>query len=401
MSKNEWLTDKELQALVKEPESEYLERCESNRNTDKIGEAICAFSNNLSGREKPSVIFIGLKDNGEFSELSITDEMLRNIANIRSDGNLQPFPVINIKKLIIQKKELISIEVLPISNSIMRYKARCFVRIGPSVRQASEEEEQILVEKRVSGLLSFDMTGIKEAKKDEDLNNDYFKNEYLPVAVSKEVLLKNDRNPDKQMRSLGLLDSDLNPTVTAILIIGKNPRLWIPGAFIQFIRFDGTKLTDPIKDQQEVSFALPEQIRRIEEILKINISTSLKLSPGGPNIQSSDYPFTALSQIVRNAIIHRDYGSHTPIRVHWFNDRIEIQSPGGPYGQVNAQNFGTEGLTSYRNPTIATALKNLGFIERFGFGIPQAKKALKENGNPELEWDIKNSTILTVIKKKA
>ena len=402
MFKKEWLTDEELHALVKEPESEYVERCESSKDISKIGKAICAFSNNLSGREKPSVIFIGIKDNGEILGLSVTDKMLRNIGNIRSDGNLLPLPVINMRKLVIQKKELISIEVLPIRKPPMRHKTRCFVRIGPSVRQASEEEEKILVKRQVSGPLTFDMIGIREAKKEEGLNIDYFKNQYLPSAVSQEVLLENHRDSNTQMRSLWLLDSDLNPTITAILIMGKNPRFWIPGAYIQFIRFDGTKLTDPIKDQQEVSFALPEQIRRIEEILKINISTSLKLSEvGGPNIQSSDYPLVALRQIVRNAVIHRDYESHTPIRVYWYNDRVEIQSPGGPYGQVNADNFAEEGLTSYRNPTIATALKNLDFIESFGFGIPEAKRALKENGNPELEWNIKNFTVLAILRKKA
>ena len=90
---------------------------------------------------------------------------------------------------------------------------------------------------------------------------------------------------------------------------------------------------------------------------------------------------------------------NTPIRIHWFNDRIEIQSPGGPYGELNIDNFGTEGITSYRNPSIAEALKNLGFIERFGFGIQKSKKALKENGNPNLILKAETSTILAVIKK--
>ena len=252
----------------------------------------------------------------------------------------------------------------------------------------------------VEEALHFDRIGIRGAKKDEGLNIDYFKNQYLPSAVSRKAILEDQRDSNEQMISLGLLDSDLNPTITGILIMGKNPRFWIPGAYIQFIRFDGTKLTDPIKDQKEVSFALPKQIQRIEEILKINISTSLKLSEvGGPNIQSPDYPFKALSQIVRNAVIHRDYESHTPIRVYWYNDRVEIQSPGEPYGKVNADNFAEEGLTSYRNPNIAMALKNLGFIESCGFGIYEAKKALKENDNPELEWNIKNSTVLARLKK--
>ena len=117
------------------------------------------------------------------------------------------------------------------------------------------------------------------------------------------------------------------------------------------------------------------------------------------HIKSPDYPIEALRQLVRNAVIHRDYKSNTPIRIHWFNDRIEIQSPGGPYEELNINNFGKEELTSYRNPSIAETLKNLGFIERFGFGIPQSRKALKDNGNPELKLKAETSTVLAIVRK--
>jgi ATP-dependent DNA helicase RecG len=54
-----------------------------------------------------------------------------------------------------------------------------------------------------------------------------------------------------------------------------------------------------------------------------------------------DYPLSALQQLARNAVLHRTYeGSHAPVRITWFNDRIEIHNPGGPFGQVNRQNFG-------------------------------------------------------------
>ena len=180
--------------------------------------------------------------------------------------------------------------------------------------------------------------------------------------------------------------------------MGINPRSWFPGAYIQFVRFEGKELTDPVQNQREVSGTLPDQIRRMEEIFTANISTSLKLTDT-THIQSSDYPFEALSQLVRNAVIHRDYKSYTPVRVHWFWDRVEIQSPGGPFGELNPGNFGVEELTSYRNPTVAEALKNLGFIERFGFGLPPVRKVLKKNGNPELELQATEGTVLAVVRK--
>ncbi len=63
-------------------------------------------------------------------------------------------------------------------------------------------------------------------------------------------------------------------------------------------------------------------------------------------IRHPDYPIVALQQLARNAVLHRTYeGTNAPARIHWFSNRIEILSPGGPYGQVNRNNFGDPGVT--------------------------------------------------------
>ena len=250
-----------------------------------------------------------------------------------------------------------------------------------------------------AGRLPADMEGVLNATIEEDLDIEYFKNHYLPSAISREVLIANQRDKTEQMRSLRLLNHQQLPTVLAILITGKHPRHWFPGAYIQFVRFEGDQVTDPVKNQQEISGILPEQIRQIEEVLKTNIARGLRLSDT-KHIETPDYPFSALSQLIRNAVMHRDYNSHSPVRVHWFHNRIEIQSPGGPYGELNITNFGTQGLVSYRNPSVAEALKYLGFVERFGFGLPQARKALQDNNHPDLELIAQPSFVLAVVQKR-
>ncbi len=393
------LTDSSLKDLLKQLENEVIERCESPKVTGKIAKAICAFSNDMAGHNKPCVIFVGLKDDGAFCGLAVTDEILKNLSSFRSDGNLLPFPVMSVRRLTVDSQEVAALVVQPSQKPPMRYRGRCYVRIGPSVRVASSEEEQRLTEKRQAYDLPYDMQGITGATVEEDLNREYFKTQYLPAAVSKEVLEENKRPLSAQMQSLRLMNFKDQPTAAAILVMGINPRNFFPGAYIQFVRFEEGNLTDPVRNQTEVSGTLPDQITRMEEILKANISTSLKLTDT-THVQSSDYPFEALSQLLRNALIHRNYNSYTPVRVHWFSDRVEIQNPGGPYGELNTYNFGTPGLTSYRNPTITEALKHLGFIERFGFGLVKARKALQENGNPELYLEAKENTVLAVIKAR-
>ncbi len=87
------------------------------------------------------------------------------------------------------------------------------------------------------------------------------------------------------------------------------------------------------------------------------------------------------------------------MRVYWFDDRIEIANPGGPYGTVTTENFGRPGVSDYRNPSIAAVLKTLGFVQRFGFGIAEARRSLESNGNPPLEFQVEPTVILATLRK--
>ena len=79
-------------------------------------------------------------------------------------------------------------------------------------------------------------------------------------------------------------------------------------------------------------------------------------------------------------------------------DRIEVLSPGGVFGVVTVENFGQPGLTDYRNPNLAEAMKYLGYVQRFGAGIPIAKRLLQAAGHPEPEFDVHGNYVLATIK---
>lgn len=85
-----------------------------------------------------------------------------------------------------------------------------------------------------------------------------------------------------------------------------------------------------------------------------------------------------------NAVMHRSYESNTPIHFYVFSDHIEIQNPGGLYGEATPENFPTR--NSYRNPVIAEAMKTLGFVNRFGYGVQRAQALLEKNGNPPAKF---------------
>jgi ATP-dependent DNA helicase RecG len=145
---------------------------------------------------------------------------------------------------------------------------------------------------------------------------------------------------------------------------------------------------------------LPDLLSELDDLLKANIQTSVDFTSGPVEIRKPDYPLVALQQIARNAILHRSYeNTYAPVRVNWFDDRVEIQNPGGPFGQVTKQNFGSPGAYDYRNPNLAGVMKELGYVQRFGFGIVTARNELAKNGNSGIEFQIEDSHIAAIIRR--
>lgn len=386
-------------SLLNDAESDRVERKASYSDVDKIRRTICAFANDYPNHNSPGYIFIGVNDDGGCSGISITDELLQKLASNRSDGNIHPFPKIVVQKLNLDEGECAVMKVDPSDSPPIRHKGTCYIRVGPTTREATIEEEKQLMEKRRSRNLPYDIHAVPDALLD-DINNARFQ-EYLPNAISHESIERNNRTIDQQLTSLRFLSSlqEAIPTVLGILTLCPEPRRYIPGAYVQFLRLDGDELTDPIKNQREVDGPLLEMLLTIDEIVKTNIATAADATSGAVEIRSPDYPIVAIQQLMRNAILHRTYdGTASPVRFYWFKNHIEIHSPGGPFGIVNQQNFGQPGIADYRNPNLAEVMKNYGFVQRFGMGISLANKELKKNGNPPLEFTIETTFVQATIR---
>ena len=378
------LSDKELLDILTDIESDRVERKASLSDRDRMRQAICAFANDLPDHRKPGVAFVGVNDDGTCANLRITDDLLRTLSDMRSDGNILPFPMMTVQKKILGRCEVAVVEVQPSYNPPVRYNGRVWIRVGPRRATATADEERRLGEKRRAGDLPFDQRPVQNATTG-DLDLDLFRQVYLPSAVAADVLAANDRPVGQQLASLRFLTPDGIPNTAAILVFGKDPLGWLPGAYVQFARFEGFEVTDTIRHQKEIDGPMPSLLRQLDEVLDANVSVAGDVRSEPTEIKHADYPIVALQQLVRNAVLHRTYeATNAPARVYWFSDRIEIQSPGGLYGQINAENFGRPGVTDYRNPLLAEAMKVLGYVQRFGMGIPLAKKNWKKTATRRL-----------------
>jgi len=386
----------ELEQLLTDRESDLVERKRSPADRSAIRKNICAFANDLPGHGKPGVIFVGLEDDGRCADLTITDEMLRILSQMGSDGNILPLPTMTVERRTIAGCEMIVVTVAPSLEPPVRYQGRVFVKVGPTVRVASADEERRLAERRRAADLPFNMRPAPGASL-EDLDLDYLRSQYLPRAIAPDVLEENTRPLEQQLQSLRLLQSH-RPTYGALIAFGRDPQGWVPGAYVQFLRLDGTAVTDPIRDQKHLTGRLEDVLVRLDELLDINVSVRTDVTSAPREVARPDYPVVALQQFVRNAVMHRAYeGTNAPARVYWFSDRVEIDNPGGLYGQVNEENFGT-GVTDYRNPLLAEIMHHLGFAQRFGLGIPLARRELEKNGNPPPEFLFQPSRTTVIVR---
>lgn len=393
------LSTEELAALAVDLESSKVERKATLSNKDKVYQAVCAFANDLPDHRLPGVIFVGLNDDGSCANTVIDDALLLTLAHMRSDGSILPFPTMAVERHVLGGCAVAVVQVLPSYNPPVRYQGRVWIRVGPRRAIATPDEERRLIERRRAQDLPFDQQPVTGFTVD-DLDLARFQREYLPFAVAPEVLEENHRPVQQQLASLRFQTQGV-PNYAAILVLGKEPLQAVPGAYVQFVRFEGTEITAPIKHQREISGPISDVIRQLEEVLTANISTASDVLAGPVEQKWPDYPLAALQQLARNAILHRSYsGTNAPTRVYWYADRIEIHSPGGLFGQVTPENFGRTGATDYRNPLLAEAMKVLGFVQRFGLGIPLAKKGLEKNGNPEPDFEFQPERVLVTIRRR-
>lgn len=398
-------SDEQLVLLMEGLESSRVERKRSWSGdvSDKARQAICAFANDLSGSGEDGVIFIGVEDDGTPSGLAITDELLLTISHIKTDGRILPPPTLTVESRSLRGVSVAVVTVKPSDSPPVRYDGRVWVRVGPRRALASAQDERVLSEKRRFNDRAFDARPLYDAGLG-DLNRVQFEGDFLPQAFAPDILDANGRSYEARLASLGFVSSvdEPLPTLTGILVLGKSPRTFVPGAYIQFLRINGTAWGDPVIDERDIDGSLDQMLRALDEKIRAHLAVSVNFTTGSSQeVREAAYPISAIQQVARNAVMHRNYeGSNAPIRVYWFNDRIEVHSPGGPYGMVNAENFGRPGVTDYRNPHLASALRTMGFVQRFGFGLAETKRSMESNGNPPPEFIIEQSVILVTLRAR-
>lgn len=290
---------------------------------------------------------------------AVDDGLLLRITNIRDEARVLPRPVMTVEKSLFAGGDCVHVTVEASRTRPVRFDGVVWVRVGTSTRRATREEELVLTERTRAGDVTFDQRPVAGTTA-ADLDLELFRSTYLPAAVDADVLAENDRTAEQQLASLGLLEpASAEARVLGLLVVGFDASAFLPGAYLQFVRYEGGDQASNVVDQEELRGNLVGTLDTLARILTANIRTAVRDAGGLRQEDQPDYPLNALRELVLNAATHRDYEHfHAPVRILWFDDRVEITSPGGPYGVVTKDTF--DRRNDYRNPALAAAMKTLG-----------------------------------------
>lgn len=381
------ISREELESLISTPESYRIERTTATGDMDKYCHAICAFSNDVSGSRQNGYLLLGVDDAGGLSGLRVSDELQLKLSNIRTDGNILPQPLMSVEVFRSPEGDVLVVEVQPSPFPPVRYRGRVWVRVGPRKSMATEAEEKLLVERRISHMRTFDaMPCLGSSLSDLDLA--VIKRDYLPSAIDEEVLSNDQRGIKEQLASLGFYDLRHDcPTYGSIVLFGTKPERYVHGAYIQYVRFGGKTRADDIMNEHKFAGSLCRVLPKLDAFIETSVAQKRPLPVSVLREETvSKYPYWATRELLMNAVMHRDYESNAPIIFYEYDDHIEIQNHGGLYGKVNKNNF--PDVNDYRNPFIAEAMKVLGYVNRFSRGVSRVQRELREIGADEATFDL-------------
>lgn len=382
------IKEEELISLLSEQETDRIEKTISTKDANKFGEAICAFSNDMPNNGIPGYLIVGAEDNGDIAGIDINEGLIQRLLDFRTDGRILPPPNMTVKRFSLPEGALAVVEVQPSKVPPVRYKGRVHIRVGPRKGIANETEERRLSEKRSTFARTFDSQPCFGSSI-EDLSTELFKLTYLPTAIDKETLSRNGRDLKDQLASLKFYDLKEDcPTNAGILIFGKNPRFYLPGAYTQYVKFSGIDEVSAFEFEHRFEGDLLTQMKSMNDFIGAQIIK--KVQKNLAEAYQFSYPSSAIQELLFNAVIHKDYQSNAPIKFYEFSDRIEIINSGGLFGDARPENF--PNINDYRNPVLAEAAKNLGYVNSFNVGIKRAIAALERNGNPEPFFEKDNLT---------
>lgn len=391
----------ELLTILKEDRR--IERKPVGIHARALGEYFCMWANTTSNG---GLIAVGVSDDGKLEGLSKIP--VSSVNELEKTGDVYCPDASFISKRVPftkngQKDEVLLFRVYYNERKVVRTNdGRVFIRRGDSKKQLKNGEiRELEIDK---GEIAWEQED-SQLKFPEDFNQNSIEDFALTI-ISKRGL-KPDKNNEEvlSLRRLGRFEGNLFiPNKACALLFANDPLREIPGCKIRFLRFDGKEehtgqKWNAVKDIP-VEGTIPHLIVEAARVLNGQLREFSRLGKDGTFIAAIEYPADAWYEAIVNACCHRSYGQkNTPIFVKMFDDRLEIESPGGFMPFVNPDTIYNQHRP--RNPHLMEALFHLDYVKCAAEGTKRMKRTMLDAELPEpvfRQVDISSSAVKVILR---
>ncbi|MEI7728930.1 MAG: helix-turn-helix domain-containing protein [Verrucomicrobiota bacterium] len=363
-----------LNEMLAQAEGKTLEFKRDLSSPDKVIRTIVAFANGAGG-----TLLLGVEDGSRrvrgVAHPTKTEEQLASMIWDRVEPRLAP----ELQIIPWRKTYVLAVRVFPSQQRPYYIKAQGFpggvyVRVGSTNRAADPAQVDEL--RRVVQGRSFDEEPLP------GLNT-----EALDFRAAAECFAKVRRLRKSELRSLQLVTLHQGhevPTVGGMLLFGLDRLKHFPDAFIRAGSFAGRD-KQTILDSQDITGQPVQAIEDALQFVRRNIRRALRVEQTR-STEAWDFPLLALREAIINAVVHADYGQRgTPLRVAIFDDRIEVDNPGGLPPGLTIEDI-RQGVSKLRNRVLGRVFHELHLIEQWGSGIQRMTAVCREAGLPEPQF---------------
>lgn len=406
------MTRDELQTLVKEVQQRQTELDNVEVKTARGGtprrlhEPLSAFANRTGG----GVLLFGLSETDSFAVVGVGNvqklqEDITHVASTNMEPTLRPQFVVDE----IDGETIVAVEIdeVPATQKPCFYKQAglpngAYLRVGNTNRQMTEYEVFGYLSSR--GQPTHDEEPVASASPG-DLNSTLL-DEYLArlrrARPQASFLEGSQEDILVRLHVLHRHGDVVRPTLAGLVMFGKYPQEFFPQLMITFVQYYGTDEEEKtpqgarFMDNQRFEGPIPEMVEQAETYV-LGAMRKATLIEGIFRRDIPEYPLEALREALANAVAHRDYSSYVRgsyIRLRMFADRLEVQSPGGLFGNVNEENLEEEHST--RNTRLMRMMEDMHIVENRGSGVKAMLQAMREaNLEPPRFTDRRASFLVT------
>lgn len=366
------------------PENQNIEWKQSWR--DEYLQWISGFANANGG-----VLYIGKDDNGNVIGLDKCKKLMDELPN-KISSKLGVLCDINLH----QEEGLYCIEIItsPYKNGIS-YNGKYYYRSGSTNQELRGNElTEFLLKK--TGKTWDDIEEEKVSFEDID---EATVHKFVKSGIASKRLPPDTKDLDtKTIFENLLIINDGKLTRSAILLFGKQPLRFYKSSFLKIGKFG--KSDFDLLSQEVVEGNL---FQLLEETLKILFTRFINSSisyQGIQRIETYEYPYDAVREILLNAFTHRTY-ENSPIQISIYDDRIMFWSQGKFLSPLTTETVKTKHSSITRNPNIARTFFRAGFVEAWGRGILKIMGECREAGllEPKIE-ELTGGVMVTLFKDK-